>query len=158
MKRGAPLTRNTPMRAKSKPTYRTVVIDDRDSTAVEAFIAMPKLPPLPQCLAKAVKQASRRPRMTAARKEARGRDCMIRVPGYCERGVETVVLCHYRLSGTAGIGIKPDDAQAAFGCGTCHSIVDGRRMIPEYNTFQLRLMHAEGCFRTQAILRLEKKP
>lgn len=153
MKRGGELTRKTPLRAKAKPTYRTVVIDERDSAAVEPFIALPKLPPIPTSLAKAARKVSR-PKMTTARKAAKGMECQIRVPGVCERTNETVVLCHYRLAGTSGMGEKPHDSQAAYGCHACHDAVDGRREA-HFSKTELRLMHAEGCFRTQAIIRAE---
>lgn len=153
MKRGGELTRKTRLRAKTKPTYRTVVIDDRDSAAVEPFIALPKLPPIPTSLAKAARKVSR-PKTTKARKAAKGMECQIRVPGVCERTNETVVLCHYRLAGTSGMGEKPHDSQAAYGCHACHDAVDGRREA-HFSRTELRLMHAEGCFRTQAIIRAE---
>lgn len=88
-----------------------------------------------------------------ARQAAKGRDCQIRVPGHCLKTNETVVLCHYRLND--GGGMKPDDEQAAFGCRTCHDLVDGRATC-EFTHVELRLMHAEGVFRTQKILRGER--
>lgn len=45
-------------------------------------------------------------------KAARGRDCMVRLPG-CQNDTQTVVLAHYRLAGTCGTGIKPNDLQGA---------------------------------------------
>lgn len=153
MKRGGELTRKTPLRAKAKPTYRTVLIDERDSAAVEPFIALPKLPPIPTSLVKAARKVSR-PKTTKARQAAKGMECQIRVPGVCECTNETVVLCHYRLAGTSGMGEKPHDSQAAYGCHACHDAVDGRREA-HFSRTELRLMHAEGCFRTQAIIRAE---
>lgn len=35
------------------------------------------------------------------------------------------VLCHLRIENT-GVGIKPDDFCAAFGCSGCHDLIDGR--------------------------------
>ncbi len=43
--------------------------------------------------------------MTDFKKEARGRDCQIRIPGVCNFNPETTVLTHYRMSGTCGMGI-----------------------------------------------------
>lgn len=86
---------------------------------------------------------------------ARGRECQIRLPGICNKNEETTVLAHYRLTGTCGTAIKPDDAQAAFACSACHDAVDGR--APVIDPTLLRLWHAEGVFRTQAILRKEGK-
>ncbi len=79
-------------------------------------------------------------------KAARGRDCMVRLPG-CPNDTETTVLAHYRLAGTCGTGIKPNDLQAAHCCDWCHSRVDGRAKS-ELSREELRLYHAEGCFRT----------
>ena len=89
--------------------------------------------------------------MTDLRKYARGKPCLIRVPG-CTGGGDDTVLCHYRLSGYAGTALKPDDfAFGALGCSYCHDIVDGRRKY-EGDRSVVRLMHAEGVMRTQARL------
>ena len=97
-----------------------------------------------------------RPKTTKVRQSAREKDCQIRIPGYCEPTNETVVLCHYRMKNDGG-SIKPDDRRGAYGCRTCHDIVDGRREIPEedFSWIEIRLMHAEGVFRTQEILAME---
>ncbi|VEJ54604.1 DUF1364 domain-containing protein [Pragia fontium] len=88
--------------------------------------------------------------MTNLRKEARGRECQVRIPGICNGNPETSVLAHLRLAGTCGTGIKPVDTQAAISCNCCHDTIDGRTKTA-YTHDELRLMHAEGVFRTQAI-------
>lgn len=90
------------------------------------------------------------------RKEAAGRECMIRLDG-CDGGGETTVLAHYRLLPYCGTGYKPDDvAFGAWACARCHDRVDNRQMNSlEYET--LRLAHAEGVMRTNAQLRKEGK-
>ncbi|WP_440864539.1 DUF1364 domain-containing protein [Symbiopectobacterium purcellii] len=93
--------------------------------------------------------------MTDFKKEARGRDCQIRIPGVCNFNPETTVLTHYRMSGTCGMGIKPDDLQAAWGCSACHDEVDRRTRHIDSDT--ARLYHAEGVMRTQAVLIEEGK-
>ncbi|MGP2964128.1 DUF1364 domain-containing protein [Serratia ureilytica] len=93
--------------------------------------------------------------MKNLRKEARGRDCQIRIPGICNFNPETTVLAHYRLAGTSGTAIKPDDAQGAWACSACHDEVDRRTRLIDAN--DARLMHAEGVMRTQEILRKEGK-
>ncbi|RFS90034.1 DUF1364 domain-containing protein [Serratia marcescens] len=93
--------------------------------------------------------------MANLRKEARGRDCQIRIPGVCNFNTETTVLAHYRLAGTCGTAIKPDDTQAAWACSACHDEVDRRTRLIDAN--DARLMHAEGVMRTQEILRKEGK-
>ncbi|MFO5541033.1 nuclease domain-containing protein, partial [Klebsiella pneumoniae] len=45
--------------------------------------------------------------MANLRKEARGRECTVRIPGHCNGNPETSVLAHYRLAGTCGTGCKP---------------------------------------------------
>lgn len=87
--------------------------------------------------------------------EARGRDCQIRIPGICNRNPETTVAAHYRLVGTCGTAIKPDDTQAAWACSACHDEIDRRTRLIDAN--DARLMHAEGVMRTQEILRKEGK-
>ena len=83
------------------------------------------------------------------RKLAKGQPCMIRVAGICNRNPETTVLAHYRLAGTCGTGIKPPDHLGAWACSACHDAVDGR-VRSTWSRCELRLMHAEGVFRTWA--------
>ena len=91
---------------------------------------------------------SGRPKMTPARGNAKGKPCMVRLPG-CNGGNETTVLAHYRLAGYCGTGIKPDDdVFGAWACSNCHDRIDGRVNcgLPRA---ELRLAHAEGILRTQ---------
>ncbi len=85
------------------------------------------------------------------RKLAKGRDCLIRVPGYCCGDRETVVGCHVRLPGISGMGTKADDLFIAWGCHTCHAIVDGQQRSP-FTAHERDLMLLEGMVRTQAVL------
>lgn len=74
---------------------------------------------------------SRKPKSTPARKAAKGQECTLRFPG-CTNQTDTVVLCHLREFGGGGMGLKPHDSEAVFGCDHCHSVLDGRRvLIPE---------------------------
>ena len=85
------------------------------------------------------------------RKLAKGQPCMIRVPGVCNRNPETTVLAHYRMAGICGTGSKPPDSLGAWSCSACHDAVDGR-VKSTWSRCELRLMHAEGVFRTWAAL------
>ena len=88
------------------------------------------------------------PKMTKARKLAKGQPCMVRIPGICNGNPETTVLAHYRLAGYCGTGMKTDDEMGAWACSACHDVADRRacgHMDPQY----IRLMHAEGVMRTQ---------
>lgn len=91
--------------------------------------------------------------MSKLTKLAKGRQCQVRLNGICNHNPETTVLAHYRMAGTCGVGMKPDDMQGAWACSECHSEIDRRTRILE-NDF-VRLAHAEGVLRTQAILRQE---
>lgn len=88
--------------------------------------------------------------MTDLRKLAKGRECQVRLDGICNHNPETTVLAHYRMAGTCGTGIKPNDLQGAWACSSCHDEIDRRTLILESEF--VRLCHAEGVMRTQAIL------
>ena len=82
---------------------------------------------------------------------------MVRIPQHCNRHWDTTVMTHYRMAGYSGVGDKPDDwAFGAWACSSCHDVVDGRTET-EHDRAAVRLMHAEGCLRTQAELRKMKK-
>jgi hypothetical protein len=57
---------------------------------------------------------------------AKGKPCMIRLVGICNRDDTTTVLCHERVTGFSGAGLKSPDFFAAWGCSCCHDVVDGR--------------------------------
>jgi hypothetical protein len=79
--------------------------------------------------------------MTDLRKLAKGQNCQIRLP-CCNHNPETVVLCHFRLSGISGLGMKSPDAIASWGCSACHQFVDSHKD----ETTQLAFAH--GVLRT----------
>ena len=88
------------------------------------------------------------------RKEARGRNCMIRIPGICNHNPETTVLAH--LNG-GGLAMKRPDAIGSWACSACHDEVDGRTQITRLDGELLRLMFLEGIVRTQEALISEGK-
>jgi hypothetical protein len=91
---------------------------------------------------------SSKPKMTPARSNARGKPCMVRIPGVCNGDPETTVLAHYRLAGYCGVGMKPIDALGAWACSACHDECDRRTRKMESDF--VRLAHAEGVMRTLA--------
>ena len=88
------------------------------------------------------------------RKEAKGRGCMVRIPEVCNHNSETVVLCHYRLAGVSGIGMKSPDLLGAWACSACHDAID-RRAHTDLDRDYVRLLHLEGMARTLAQLNRE---
>ena len=89
------------------------------------------------------------------RKEAKGRGCMVRLPGICNFNSETVVLAHIRLAGVSGMGMKSPDLLGAWACNACHDELDGRTHKSGLSRDELRLAHYDGMART--IVQLEKE-
>lgn len=90
--------------------------------------------------------------MTDLRKLARGQDCMVRIPGICNFNPETVVLAHFRMPGTCGVGMKPSDWQASLCCSACHDAVD-QRTPTQYTKAELDMMMCQGILRTHEVWR-----
>ena len=94
--------------------------------------------------------------MSKLRKEARGRQCMVNVPGICTGGGEDTVLAHYRHPRLCGMGQKPDDRFGAWACHACHDAIDGRNTQGRERDW-LRQCHAQGVMFTQDRLIKEGK-
>lgn len=90
------------------------------------------------------------------RKEAKGRDCMVRLVGICNHNPETTVLAHVRMAGISGMGLKADDLLGAWACSSCHDAID-RRQHTDLDRDFVRLAHLEGVMRTITVLRREGK-
>ncbi|MBE2895725.1 DUF1364 domain-containing protein [Pasteurellaceae bacterium HPA106] len=84
---------------------------------------------------------------TNLRKEAKQRDCQVRIAGVCNHNPETTVLAHYRLKGQCGVGMKPVDLCGAWACSACHDVIDGR-VKTDIDKLQRDLDHANGTIRT----------
>lgn len=57
-------------------------------------------------------------------KMARGRRCLLQLPG-CRGGGETVVAAHSNSQAHGkGMGIKAGDQWSVWGCGPCHALLD----------------------------------
>ncbi|ELV1685189.1 DUF1364 domain-containing protein [Escherichia coli] len=87
--------------------------------------------------------------MANLRKEARNRECQVRIYGVCNGNPETTVLAHYRMAGICGTGMKPDDLIATIACSSCHDEIDRRtRLVDAEFAKECAL---EGMARTQVI-------
>ncbi|WP_392738932.1 DUF1364 domain-containing protein [Serratia ureilytica] len=93
--------------------------------------------------------------MSNLRKEARGRECQVRIPGICNGNPSTVVLAHFRMAGLCGTGMKPDDLFGAWCCSACHDEIDRRTRSTDAE--YAHTLHLEGVIRTQAALLREGK-
>ncbi|MBB1593580.1 nuclease domain-containing protein [Achromobacter sp. UMC46] len=109
--RRTPLKNKTPMKRSSVPMMRAT-----------------PMPP-PRAAMKARKKGKKPPktiyRNQALLNLAKGEECLLRVPRYCQGRKDTTVACHSNLLRDGkGKGIKAHDWAIAFGCGPCHWFVD----------------------------------
>ena len=95
-------------------------------------------------------------RSQAYRDLARGRPCMVQVPGVCCGNTETTVLAHSNEGASGkGMAMKADDAiGSAWACFTCHTWVDQGQasaeskkaaMIAAFERQILELERIVGC-------------
>lgn len=92
------------------------------------------------------------------RKEAKGRECQVRIPGVCNKNPETVVLAHLNNKALFGVGTgqKVPDIFASWACSACHDAIDSRSFgICDFAV--VKVAFYEGVFRTQNILLEEGK-
>jgi hypothetical protein len=96
-----------------------------------------------------------RAKSTPIRKSAEGQECTIRLPGVCNYNTSTTVLCHdNRIESGKGMGLKAPDTCAAYGCGACHDVLDGRAPRPAGLSRELVLACFDaGIEQTHRILR-----
>ncbi|MDZ7892343.1 MAG: nuclease domain-containing protein [Rhodoferax sp.] len=75
---------------------------------------------------------------------ARGRHCLLRVPGVCQGGTETTVAAHsnWACHGKAGAR-KADDQYSVWGCFGCHSWLDQGRAAKDVKQMAFRLAHID---------------
>jgi hypothetical protein len=114
--------KRSPMPPRSKPMPRQRAGIRRTATPdTLAAVTTPKA-------RKPLKSRST-PKMTPARKSAKGQDCTLCLPG-CPNATETTVLCHLPMFGDGGMGFKAPDHIAVYGDFHCHNMIDGRTKCP----------------------------
>jgi hypothetical protein len=65
------------------------------------------------------------------RDSARGKDCLMLLPGICLRDPATTIWSHYRGSaGGKARGLKADDLCGCYACTACDAVYDGQRPRP----------------------------
>ncbi len=86
------------------------------------------------------------------REAARGENCEIRSE-VCQHDPEKVCLCHVRMIGISGMGMKAPDFLGAHGCYACHTLCDtGKYGDVELTRDDRELVFLRGVMRTQAKL------
>ena len=93
------------------------------------------------------------------RKEAKGRPCMVQVPGVCNNSPETTVLAHLNVP---GLNVKAHDLHGAWACSNCHAWLDyGWALASKFGHSVSRterdFYHYEAIIRTQQHLIKEGK-
>ena len=81
---------------------------------------------------------------------ARMEQCLIRIPGVCNRDDATVVFCH-EPSGS-GLSMKYPDTEGVYGCSSCHDVIDSRVPPPPqklYSRQDIMVIYYEGARRTR---------
>lgn len=89
--------------------------------------------------------------MSRIREYARGQDCTIRLPHVCNWNPETTVLCHANTHRAGkGKSLKARDYLGAFGCSSCHAVLDGNTNRPrELTKDEVELAFWHGVAETQ---------
>jgi len=83
-------------------------------------------------------------------KAAKGEKCTLNIVGVCNHDRETTVACHLP-DGTGGSNKLTGPLSIAFGCSSCHAVLDGRENVPlraEDREFYMR----RGMMRTMTRL------
>ena len=80
-------------------------------------------------------------------KLAKGRPCMVRLPGICSGDAAETVLAHVRLAGITGAGMKAPDVLASWSCARCHEVTEREKRDNRIQRYFL-----EGVIRTQNAL------
>jgi len=93
--------------------------------------------------------------MSKIRQSARMEECTLRFPGVCNFNPETTVLCHSPLyEDGKSMGKKAPDDKAAYGCSSCHDVLDGRAKRPEGMTYELMIsLFKDAMAQTNRILK-----
>ena len=86
--------------------------------------------------------------MTNLRAYAKNKPCQIRLPGICSGDVSQTRLCHVRMAGVTGGGMKAPDVLGAWGCHPCAI----RTENGYEGTDEVRLAFLQGVVRTQNML------
>ncbi|WP_373078623.1 DUF1364 domain-containing protein [Zhongshania sp.] len=85
------------------------------------------------------------------RDAARGQPCTLNIPGVCSYDDETTVLCHFPDE-YGGMGTKPSDLSAGFGCMDCHDELDRRTRRIELDSVDREFFMRRSQSRTLGML------
>jgi hypothetical protein len=82
------------------------------------------------------------------RLSARGEECTLQIHPYCNGDPEKTVLCHLSTAVNSGMGLKPHDFFAVYGCSSCHEVIDGK-VQTDINVAEIGKIEMNALYRTQ---------
>jgi hypothetical protein len=90
--------------------------------------------------------------MSKITESAQGEQCLVRIPGVCNRDDRTTVACHEPCG--SGLSIKWPDTEIAYGCSACHDEIDNRTRYKVdghavYTLDDVMIMFYQGARRTR---------
>jgi len=131
VKRGGPLKRKTPMRAKP---WQPPAPRERTRPALVAMPHPPRAVMAKRLDERPIKAAAQKipdRKVQAIRDSARGEDCQVRIAGACTFDPATTIWSHAPLGAAGkGRGIKAIDLAGAYCCTACDAVIDGQRPLP----------------------------
>jgi hypothetical protein len=90
---------------------------------------------------------------------ARGRQCLLRVPGVCVGGTETTVACHSNKAAHGKAGArKADDEYSVWGCFGCHGWLDQGKAPMHTKDMTFMRAHADQVLEWRRIARSSIEP
>lgn len=95
------------------------------------------------------------------RDSARGKECLMHIPGVCTHDPSKTIWSHYRgLIGGKARGLKADDLCGCYACTDCDAVYDGQRKPPmgmnwdevelawfEAHIKSIVMLHADGILK-----------
>jgi len=126
------------------PTQRYSDRMDRTAATMEAVRRAKKPSVSMEGGTRGARPKSEAKRNPALLEMARGRECLLRVPGVCQGDMATTVACHSNWSehGKAGAR-KADDQYSAWGCAACHRWLDPGPAKAEVKRARFMLAHMD---------------
>lgn len=88
------------------------------------------------------------------RDSARGKECLMVLPGVCMHDPAATIWSHYRGSiGGKARSLKADDLCGCYACTACDAVYDGQRKVPHGMTYdEVELAWYEAHIKSIVIL------
>jgi hypothetical protein len=140
MRRAAPLARGSSQLKRTGFKAPVRAQKARTKTAAATLTPVPSGSRSPSVMAKLIDEVRAAPKTVELRNPsllamARGRLCLLRVPGTCSYDPQTTVACHSNQAAHGKGGArKADDHYSVWGCHACHTWLDQEAVGYEVRT------------------------